>query len=227
MVRLVDHGLGVPIYGPVVPVPPTFLSPEMKAGHYPVGYDPAKARALLRAAGYRPGADGIMQKDGQQLAFTYLMLTGDADNQQVTELTQADLLKIGIRMKVREIEFNQLVALLGNPKADWQAAGLGETTGVYPSGEEVFGTNAAQNAGGYSDPEMDRLITASTEAAGLSGLYAYENYASAQQPVIFQAAAQPSILVRATRLHGVKDFVDSSGTYYPDQLYCSAEGAEK
>jgi peptide/nickel transport system substrate-binding protein len=226
MVRLIDHGLGVQIYGPVVPAPPTFLSPEMKAGHYPVGYDPAKARALLRAAGYSPGPDGIMQKDGKQLAFTYLMLTGDADNQQVTELTQADLLKIGIRMKVREIEFNQLVAMLGNPKADWQAAGLGETTGVYPSGEEVFGTNAAQNAGGYSDPEMDRLITASTEAAGLSGLYAYENYASAQQPVIFQAAAQPSILSRDT-LHGVKDFVDSSGNYYPDQLYCSAGGGPK
>ena len=134
-------------------------------------------------------------------------------------------MKIGIRMKVREIEFNQLVAMLENPKADWQAAGLGETTGVFPSGEEVFGTNAAQNAGGYSDPEMDRLITASTEASGLSGLYAYENYASAQQPVIFPAAAQPSVLSRDT-IHGVKSFVDASGTYYPDQLYCSADGAK-
>ena len=221
MVRLVDHGLGVPIYGPVVPVPPTFLSPEMKAGHYPVGYDPAKAQALLRTAGYEAGPDGIMQKDGKQLSFTYLMLTGNANAQLASELIQADLLKIGIRMKVRAIEFNQLVALLGNPKADWQAAGLGETTGIYPSGEEVFGTNAAQNAGGYSDPEMDRLIAASTEETGLSGLYAYENYASAQQPVIFQAAARPSVLSRDT-IHGVKTFVDASGSYYPDQLYCTA-----
>src|ERR1700722_7193730 len=166
-----------------------------------------------------------MRKDGKELSFVYLMLSGDAANEQVTELTQADFLKIGIRMKVREIEFNQLVALLENPKADWQAAGLGETTSVYPSGEEVFATGAGQNAGGYSDAKMDRLITASTETPGLSGLYAYENYASAQQPVIFQAAAQPSILSRDT-IHGVKDFVDSSGTYYPDQLYCSASGAK-
>ena len=55
------------------------------------------------------------------------MLSGDAAIAQVTELIQSDLLKIGIRMKVREIEFNQLVAMLENPKADWQAAGLGET----------------------------------------------------------------------------------------------------
>jgi peptide/nickel transport system substrate-binding protein len=225
MIKLVDHGHGVKIYGPVVPEPPTFLSPEMKAGIYPVGYDPAKARALLQAAGYRTGPDGIMRKDGKELSFVYLMLSGDAANEQVTELTQADLLKIGIRMKVREIEFNQLVALLENPKADWQAAGLGETTSVYPSGEELFSTGAGQNAGGYSDAQMDRLITTSTEAPGLSGLYAYENYASAQQPVIFQAAGLPSVLSRDT-IHGVKNFVDAGGIYYPDQLYCSVGGAK-
>ena len=188
-----------------------------------MGYDPAKARALLQAAGYSPGPDGIMQKDGKKLAFVYLMLTGDALIEQIAEMTQADLAKIGIQMKVREIEFNQLVALLNNPKADWQAAGLGETTGVFPSGEEVFGTNAAQNAGGYSDPEMDRLIQQSTEAPGLSALYAYENYASAQQPVIFQERQQASVLSRET-IHGIKTFVDAAGNYYPDQLYCTAEG---
>ena len=55
MIKLIDHGQGVEIYGPVPPVPPTFLSPEMRAGHYPVGYDPAKARALFSAAGYSAG----------------------------------------------------------------------------------------------------------------------------------------------------------------------------
>jgi peptide/nickel transport system substrate-binding protein len=224
MVKLIDHGLGVEIYGPIVPVPPTFLSPEMKAGHYPVGYDPAKARALLLAAGYRTGPDGIMQKDGKKLSFTYLMLTGDAVIEQIAELTQAGLAKIGIRMKVREIEFNQMLALLNNPKADWQAAGLAETIGVFPSGEELFSTDGALNSGGYSNPEMDRLIKESTEAPGLSGLYAYENYASAQQPVIFQEREQASVLSRGN-LHGVATFVDAAGQYYPDQLYCTAEGS--
>lgn len=225
MVRLIDHGLGVEIYGPVIPVPPTFLSPEMKAGHYPVGYDPARARALLRDAGYSPGPDGIMQKDGKKLSFTYLMLTGDALNQQIAEFTQAGLAKIGIQMKVREIEFNQLLALLNNPTADWQAAALGESNGGYPSGEDLFGTGSSMNQGGYSDPEMDRLIKASTEAPGLSGLYAYENYTSAQQPVIFVEREQALILSR-DNLHGVRTFVDAAGNYYPDQLTCTAEGAK-
>jgi peptide/nickel transport system substrate-binding protein len=221
MIKLVDHGRGVPVYGPVPPVPPTFLSPQMRAGHYPVGYDPAKSAALLAQAGYRPGPDGILQKNGKKLSFTYLMVTDDAAIQQITELTQADLLKIGILMKVREIEFNQLVALLNNPKANWQAAGLAESVGGYPSGEDLFGTNSFANSGGYSNPEMDRLIAASTNTPGLAGLFAYENYASAQQPVIFQERGRTSVLAR-NDIHGVAAFVDPAGNYYPDQLTCTA-----
>ncbi len=72
------------------------------------------------------------------------MLTGDALIAQVTEFIQSDLAKIGIQMKVHEIEFNQLLAMLNNPKADWQAAGLGETVTGYPTGEELFATNSFQ-----------------------------------------------------------------------------------
>jgi peptide/nickel transport system substrate-binding protein len=221
MIKLIDHGAGEVIYGPVPPVPPTFLSPAMRAGHYLVGYDPAKARALLIEAGYAPGPDGILQKDGKKLSFTFLMLTGDALIAQMTEFIQSDLAKIGIQMKVHEIEFNQLVALLNNPKADWQAAGLGETVTGYPTGEELFATNSFQNSGGYSDPTMDRLIDESTNMPGLNGLFAYEDYASTQQPVIFFEREQISVLVRG-RIHGMRNFVDGLGQYYPDQLYCTA-----
>lgn len=224
MIRLIDHGLGVAVYGPVTPQPPTFLSPEMRAGDYPVGYDPAKSRALLRAAGFTPGQDGIMQKDGRKLSFTYLSLTGDELIEEMTEMTQGYLAKIGIQMKVREIEFNQLEALLSNPNANWQAAGLGQTIAAYPTGEDLFGTDAFDNSGGYSDPRMDRLIADSTDKPGAAGLYAYENYASAQQPVIFMESQDVSMLVR-DRIQGAAKFIDPFNNYYPDQLYCSAPGS--
>ena len=221
MIQLIDHGLGVAIYGPVPPVPATFLSPEMRAGRYPVGYDPQKARALLRSAGFTPGPDGILQKDGKPLAFTYLSLTGDVMLDEMTEMMQDYLAKIGIRMKVREIEFNQLIALLTNPNSKWEAAGLGQSTAGFPSGEDLFGTNSYENAGGYSDPKMDKLIAESTDEPGLSGLFAYENYASAQQPVIFMELGTISMLVH-DRIHGAANFIDPAYNYYPDQLYCPA-----
>ena len=79
MIGLAMHGHGYPVYGPVPPVPASFLSPAAQAGHYSVGYDPEKAKALLAVAGYAPGRDGIMQKDGKPLAFT-LMIPADQDN---------------------------------------------------------------------------------------------------------------------------------------------------
>ncbi|MDE8346290.1 MAG: peptide ABC transporter substrate-binding protein [Acidocella sp.] len=223
MVRLIFHGQGEAVYGPVPPSPPTFLTPAMKAGVYPVGYNPAKARALLAAAGYSPGPDGIMRKDGKPLSFVFLMLSGDAVIEQMTEFIQQDLMKIGVQMKVREIEFNQMLALLNNPSpSSWQAAGLAETLTSYPTGEDLFATNAFGNSGGYSDPAMDQFIADSTNKPGLQGLYDYETYASAQQPVLFFATAGVSMLVNP-RIHGASHMLDAFYNFYPDKLSCTAK----
>jgi len=42
--------------------------------HYP--FDPAKARALLDADGWKVGPDGIRVKNGQKLEFNYSTQTG-------------------------------------------------------------------------------------------------------------------------------------------------------
>jgi peptide/nickel transport system substrate-binding protein len=223
MIRLIDHGLGTPYYVAVPAIAKAFLAPAMQAGEFPVGYDPAKARALLAAAGYSPGPDGIMQKGGKRLEFTNLMLTGDATIDQITEYLQQSFAAIGVRMKIREIEFNQLLALINNPSpSSWQAAELGETLTAYPSGEDLFKTNSYGNAGGYSDPQMDKLVAQSTDEPGLGGLYAYEEYLSDQQPVLFLERERESILSLA-RLHGIDKFVDGAGQFYPDRLSCTAE----
>ncbi len=220
IIKLVFHGAGKASYADLPPLPPDFLSPAMRTGQYPVGYDPAKARALLAQAGYTPGPDGMMRKDGKPLMFTALFSTGDADITQEVELIQADLRKAGIDMKVRQIEFNQLLALLYGPPDGWQAAWIGETTGAYPSGEGSYATGAGENSGGYSDAEMDKLINASIYQPGLNGLYAYEDYLSAQQPTLTFAEADVVVLAR-DRIHGVDKFIDANANYYPEQLYCT------
>jgi peptide/nickel transport system substrate-binding protein len=218
---LVYHGQGIEVYGPVPPVPPDFLSPAMKAGHYPVGYDVAKARALLMAAGFRPGPDGIMVRNGQKLAFDFLIQSGDTASELVTNLLAAEFRQVGIEIKVHEMEFNQLVARIDGPPAGWESAYIYMNLSPYPSGEGLFRTGAFQNNGQYSDRAMDALIDASVNKPGLSGLYAYEDYASAQQPVVFVGGQKITVLVR-DRIHGVKQFLDPVGQYAPEQLYCTA-----
>ncbi len=221
IIALAMHGLGLQVHGPVPPYPTTFLSPAAKAGQFPVGYDPAKAKALLAAAGFAPGKDGILQKDGQRLAFTLLIPAGQPLRIEIAESIQQDLQAVGIAMAVRQMEFNQmLAAMVGRPQ-EWQAILIGMNLGAYPSGEELFAKGAALNNNGYENAEMDRLIAQSTDKPGLDGLFAYQDFASAQQPVIFLPNERYSVLVRQG-LHGVEDFLNPLGAWAPEKLFCTA-----
>jgi len=221
-IQVVLHGLGYEVHGPVTPANLAFEAPQLQRGDYPTGYDPAKARALLKAAGFTPGPDGIMQKDGQRLSFVVLTATGSTEGDEMIEFIQADLRAVGIEMKVHEVEFNQMLAIMNGPADGWEAADSGMYSNGYPSGEGLFATGAYLNNGGYSDKTMDQLINDSVNKPGLSALYAYEIYASAQQPVIFGASPAPVLLV-SDRLHGVYGFYDPGGLD-PTKLYCTSDG---
>ncbi len=150
---VVYHGQGIPVYGPVPPDPPDFLSPAMKAGRYPVGHGLGQARALLMAAGFTPGPDGIMAKDGRRLAFDYIITSGDTTTELVTNLLGAELRQAGIEIRVHEMEFNQMVAKIDGPAQGWQSAYLDMNLSPYPTGEGLFETGAFQNNGGLCRQE--------------------------------------------------------------------------
>ena len=63
-------------------------------------YDPAGATKLLDEAGWKPGADGIREKDGQKASFTVYGIRNDS-NPRISEAMQADLRKVGIDMKIQ------------------------------------------------------------------------------------------------------------------------------
>ena len=63
-------------------------------------YDPAGAAKLLDEAGWKPGADGIREKDGQKASFTVYGIR-NSDNPRISEAMQADLRKVGIDMKIQ------------------------------------------------------------------------------------------------------------------------------
>jgi peptide/nickel transport system substrate-binding protein len=67
----------------------------------PVAFDDAKAEALLDAAGWKAGADGIRMKDGQQLHITLVGGSGSAGVQQILELVRADWQRIGAVVDTR------------------------------------------------------------------------------------------------------------------------------
>jgi peptide/nickel transport system substrate-binding protein len=64
-----------------------------------VKYDPAAAEKLLDDAGWTKGADGIREKDGKKLEFSYISTTA-AQRKANQAIIQQDLAKIGIKVNL-------------------------------------------------------------------------------------------------------------------------------
>jgi peptide/nickel transport system substrate-binding protein len=100
IVKSVFFGHAVATYGP--------LNPNFK--WYEKGvekfnqYDPEKSKSLLDAAGWKPGSDGVRQKGGNRLSFTYYNWAQQSDGAPVMEAVSASLAKVGVDMKVVSLE---------------------------------------------------------------------------------------------------------------------------
>jgi peptide/nickel transport system substrate-binding protein len=58
---------------------------------------------MLDAAGWVKGADGIRAKGGAKLSFDYATTAGNKFREQVTQLVQADLKKVGIDARLKYV----------------------------------------------------------------------------------------------------------------------------
>jgi len=65
-----------------------------------LGYDEAKARQLLDDAGWKPGADGIRQKDGQALVLNTYEALPQPQNKEMLQLVAQQWSKVGVRLNV-------------------------------------------------------------------------------------------------------------------------------
>jgi peptide/nickel transport system substrate-binding protein len=63
-------------------------------------YNPAKAKQLLAEAGWKPGPNGVLQKDGQSMTFENCNATGDATQDKVQQVIQAELRAVGMDMQI-------------------------------------------------------------------------------------------------------------------------------
>ncbi len=104
MIDAILKGYGTVATGPIAPLLGALYNADV--AQYP--YDPEAAKALLIEAGWTPGADGIMEKDGKRLEIS--MPTG-----QFGELVPATLLvqqyweAIGVKANVDVIEWNAYI----------------------------------------------------------------------------------------------------------------------
>lgn len=81
----------------------TLISPKVQYCDVPLEkreYDPAKAAAMLDAAGWKPGKDGIREKNGQRASVRLYYNSNNAQERTISEYMQGDLKKVGVELKI-------------------------------------------------------------------------------------------------------------------------------
>ncbi|MDQ6925776.1 MAG: peptide ABC transporter substrate-binding protein [Candidatus Eremiobacteraeota bacterium] len=79
----------------------------------PSPYDPAKARALLDQAGWKPGSDGIRVKDGKRLEAEISTVAGVITRQNAEVVMQQQLKEVGFELHVHNAPANMVFAPYG------------------------------------------------------------------------------------------------------------------
>jgi peptide/nickel transport system substrate-binding protein len=122
-------------------------------------YDVEKAKQMLDEAGWTVGANGIREKDGEQLSFTIMNRAGRADRIAIAQVIQAQLKQVGIDVKFD----TQESAAWSNTwrTGNWEAVIAGWILPADPSFTSLFGCEASNNMTGLCSEDLDKLMAAS------------------------------------------------------------------
>ena len=142
------------------PIPSTIWAHRGEPGPWP--QDPARAADLLAEIGWRDAdGDGVLDRDGERFSFELLTPSSSRLRTDAAVMIQADLRRIGVEARVRQIEFTTMTAKLRSREFDAAVSAFNidtslDLTYAFHSGSIDDGLNF----GGYSNAEVDRLIEA-------------------------------------------------------------------
>ena len=160
---------GQPIEAPFAPVSWAY-SQNIKGYEY----NPDKAKALLDAAGWKAGPDGIRVKDGVRFDIKLPVRAGQDDRIRAAQTIAAYLEKVGIKVTVTPEDFKSvMLKRLYPPGFDYDVLFMGWALSLNPDVFQLFHSsqipyvNAKGDVQGgsnyvqYKNPDVDQLISRS------------------------------------------------------------------
>ncbi|WFE63693.1 ABC transporter substrate-binding protein [Micromonospora sp. WMMD714] len=197
MVDGVLGGAGEPAFGPV---PPSSEFAEPSVTGRPAA-DPAAATALLDAAGWTPGPDGIRARAGRKAAFTLMYPAADSLRKELALAVTADARKIGIAVTPQGLTWDAITPRMGT-----DALIMGYGTPYDPDfvSYKLFGSAFAGqgffNPGSYRSATVDTALQAgrdSADPAARRAAYAtFQRQLAADVPWVFLTYLQHTYVVR-------------------------------
>ncbi len=152
------HGDGAVANGVTPPALTRWFDKDVRT----YGYDPGRARALLDAAGWTPGRDGVREKNGRRLAFDLILGATTADAAEYAAEFQADMRAIGVGVTVKALDYATFIDLVDERKFELALSGWG---GTPPDPDQFTLLESKQippvgnNDMGYANARVDRDVT--------------------------------------------------------------------
>jgi peptide/nickel transport system substrate-binding protein len=156
IIKFVLYNQGEPITGPFVKQT-DYYNPHVK----PVAYDPQGALKLLAEAGWKPNAQGWLERNGQRLQFTLITNSGNDIRKAILAIAQDSWKQIGIDVRTDLLEWSVFIQERVN-KLDFDALVLGWSMGIEPDLYQIWHSSQTGphqlNFVGFQNKEADELI---------------------------------------------------------------------
>ncbi len=142
------------------PFPPTSWAYNKTVPVY--DHNPEEAKELLYKSGWQDSdGDGILDKDGKPFSFTLMTNQGNKMRQLCATIIQSNLKQIGIRVKIRILEWASFIHQYIDKK-NFEAVILGWSLSRDPDQYSIWHSSQIKegqyNFVSYSNPEVDRLL---------------------------------------------------------------------
>jgi len=156
IIDYVLYGQGEPITGPFAKQT-DYYNHEIS----PLPYDPQGALTLLSEAGWEPGPDGYLQKNGRRMAFTLITNNGNPLRKAILAVAQNAWQKIGIQVETDLLEWSVFIQKRVHD-LDFDALVLGWSMGIDPDLYQIWHSSQSGpfqlNFVGFRNQEADDLI---------------------------------------------------------------------
>jgi peptide/nickel transport system substrate-binding protein len=206
IVKCVLMGLGQVAHSPYKP-DTYWHNPNVKK----LPHDPDRAKSLLAEAGWKDtDGDGILDKDGHPFVFTIITNQGNEQRKNAATLIQRDLKKIGIKVRIRILEWAALIKNFIH-KRNFEACLMGWGIPVDPNQIDIWNSTKTSERGlnfiTYQNPEVDRLLDmgAATFAPNERKKYydRFQEIIAEDQPYTF-LWVQEDLPIISSRFYGIE-----------------------
>jgi peptide/nickel transport system substrate-binding protein len=198
-------------------------------------YDPARAATLLDTAGWRAEAGGVRRNaEGQPLSLELMTTAGNRTRELVEQVLQSQWRKIGVEIRIKNeparVLFGETVPHRRFDMAmyAWISAPENVPRSILHSSEIPDAANgfAGQNAAGFKNPEMDRLIDAleiELDPVKRKTLWAEVQHLDATELPSLPLFFRSDVFILPKWLQGVRP----TGNQYPTTLWVTDWSARK